>query len=896
MPPLRAWFTFVRSHHSVAGQQGVWRMHAFRSACWALVALTCAVAVAACGNHVTDQSLGTAATADGRTPAPVAGHPRLLITGHDVARLRSWASPRNPMYARGLARLARAAKADMDAGKVPGQDTGSDAYDQFTTEAYAELFAFMSLIERRAPVRADYGRRARSLLMYVMGIAGRGPGDDGQPFRDPRWATFDRSRWYGEAFALTVDWAYPYFSASDKKLIRKVFLRWSREQFDAYPLDSIEGAKAAAGWHGERPRADREPPRRAVGAQQLLPRARAQPGADGPGARPPRRPGQPASPVRQGCRRPVAVRGRPRAADRRRGGLSPEGFQYGPDALGRIAQLIRALRTAGQDGAGAARRLRLAEHLFWPASIAAFLSSLPTRPTRLKGELGYLGDVYQPAWFGDAQDYWAGDPITLFGPIALDAAARGDRKTVEAVRWIETNVPAGGRAALYDRVGKTDQFFAAILYFLVFEPGARAPADPRPALPTQYWSAGLGRTIARTCWCADERIFAHKLTWNEIDHQVGDGNDFALFRAGEWLTKQRAMYAGGYSDYKNVLAIGNDAPGHNEPDDARHRVWLTGGQWDATPAGDPDVVARSSGDGYVALTGDATNLYNSDYEGVGDVKHASRSIVWLEPDHLVVYDRATTAKTDRFKRFWLQLPSAPDISDGGRAVAHTARGQQLFITSLLPERATLSGSRYADEGEPANAEPMGYRLSIEDESKPKDARFLTVLQGADRDAPGDAVARVRSAAGTAYDGAVADGQAVLFRRDLSAPFERTVVEIPADGLRRIFVTGLVASREFAVGKETAGGKLRLTVSPGRGSRAGRGRRARRRCLAGRTSCVTPALRRQYGNRGECGHRPTTPEGTTPCSSSCQLSQSRRQPSPWRCWASLSAWPFWRSSS
>jgi hypothetical protein len=178
------------------------------------------------------------------------------------------------------------------------------------------------------------------------------------------------------------------------------------------------------------------------------------------------------------------------------------------------------------------------------------------------------------------------------------------------------------------------------------------------------------------------------------------------------------MYAAGYSDYKNVLAIRNDAPEHDDPDDPRHRVWLTGGQWDADPAGDPRFAGRSSGDGYVALTGDATNLYNSDYEGVRDVRHASRSIVWLEPDRVVIYDRATTGKAGRFKRFWLQLPGAPEISDGRRAVAHTARGQQLFVTSLLPEGATLRGSRDADEGEPANADPMRFRLSIEDESNP----------------------------------------------------------------------------------------------------------------------------------------------------------------------------------
>ncbi len=797
MPPLRGCATF-----------GLMRV--LRSIGLALLAST----LVACGDPVT----GRAPTA----PPPVAGHPRLLITQRDVGRLRSWASARNPMYARGLARLARTAKADMDGGKVPGEDTGSDAYDEYTTEAYAELFAFMSLIERRASVRADYGRRARNLLMGVMRIAGRGPGGDGQPFRDPRLATFDRSRWHGEAFALTVDWAYPYFSASDKKLIRKVFERWSEEQFGAYPLDAIEGAKPRPGGAANDPAlvADRHGVRWSLNnyylahARNLGLMALALDARDDPGNRLRRH----VSDVVDQWLFVIDHALRTEA----RGGLSPEGFQYGPAALGRIAQLIHALDTAGRGGGATGRRARLAGHPFWSAAIRAFLSSLPSRPTRLKGDLAYLGDIHQPAWFGDAQDYWAGDPISLFGPIALDAAARGDRETVDAVRWIEMNVPAGGRASLYDRVGNTDQFFDAILYFLVFEPGAPPPADPRPALPTQYFAPGLGRTVARTCWCADERIFTHKLTWNEIDHQVGDGNDFALLRSGEWLTKQRAMYAGGYSDYKNVLAIGNDAPGHNDPDDPRHRIWLTGGQWDADPAGDPELVARSSGDGYTALTGDATNLYNSDYEGVGDVQHASRSIVWLEPDHVLVYDRATTGKADRFKRFWLQLPSAPEISDGGRAVAHTARGQQLFVTSLLPEGATLSGSRSADEGEPANAEPMGYRLSIEDESKPTDVRFLTVLQGADRGAPGDAVTRVRSSAGSPYDGAVAGGAAVLFRNDLGAAFTRTSVDIPADGLQRILVTGLEPGREYAASKETGGGTLRLTVSPGRGAKADEG--------------------------------------------------------------------------
>ena len=62
----------------------------------------------------------------------------------------------------------------MDDGHVPDDDEGSDAYDEYTTEAYAELFAFMSLIAPGERTRADYGRRARDLLMAVMDEAERG--------------------------------------------------------------------------------------------------------------------------------------------------------------------------------------------------------------------------------------------------------------------------------------------------------------------------------------------------------------------------------------------------------------------------------------------------------------------------------------------------------------------------------------------------------------------------------------------------------------------------------------------------------------------------------------------------------------------------------------------------
>ena len=114
----------------------------------------------------------------GAKPVPRTDHPRLLVTSSDVARLRSWATDANPVYKDGLAAYAVRAKADMDAGHAPGEDTGSKDYERYPSEWYAELFAFMSVVAPDEAARTDYGGRARTLLMHVIDRALAGVGGD----------------------------------------------------------------------------------------------------------------------------------------------------------------------------------------------------------------------------------------------------------------------------------------------------------------------------------------------------------------------------------------------------------------------------------------------------------------------------------------------------------------------------------------------------------------------------------------------------------------------------------------------------------------------------------------------------------------------------------------------
>jgi hypothetical protein len=723
-----------------------------------------------------------------KVPRAATGHPRLLVRESDLARLRGWATDANPVYRDGLAVLVNTSKQQMDDGTVPAGDGGTAMYEQYPTEWYAELFAFMSLIDPDEAARADYGRRARDLLMFVIDKAADGVGAEDDPFRNPRFATTDRSRWHGEAYGLTVDWAYPYFSADDKVRIHGVFSRWAREQFAAYPaaadgggaLDFTVDGPVNDGAMLE----DRLPVRWAMNnyfmghMRNLGFMALAFDPADDPD-------GELGGYLRNATGQWLYMSDQATRTDSA-GGLSAEGTEYTPTALGYYAQLMAALHTSGHDDPDEyGPQVVLADNPFWSDYLPAQLHTLPPNTSPGTEDRPDLGPRYEAATFGDLETYAAPDLTATLAPLAIMARDRGDTAMLDTIRWHITNVPAGGADMLMDRIGNSAQFFPAILSFLTLDPGASTDADPRSTLPLDYRAPGLNRYLSRTSWSDDGRLFTYALSWKAIDHQGGDGNEFEFHRNGEWLTKKHTGYdTSWFTDYHNSVTIEN-AP-LAEVEGTFQQLAQRGSQVPYEPAGDPELVAQSSSDAYFHATGDATNLYNSPPNSRTEVSHASRSVVWLKPDHIVVYDRAETSTDGRFKRFWLQSPAAFDVT-GGQAMARTPGGQQLISTTLLPEGAIIEGSpAETDVGTTAVGEPMKFRLMVEAPGSPRSARFLHVIQGADGDAGADAVALVR---GDAYEGAAVGDTAVVFPVVLGKDVTGTSLSVPA-GVKRLLVTGL----------------------------------------------------------------------------------------------------------
>ncbi|MCA9524034.1 MAG: hypothetical protein KC609_23870 [Myxococcales bacterium] len=746
------------------------------------------------------------------TVTPVTGHPRLFITAEDLPRLRSWAQGSNPIYANGLAHVAAEMKNAMDDGHLPSEDNGSaGGWTPYPTEACAMLFALMSQIHPDENTRADYGKRARDLLMYAIGEAAKGVLDDA-PFRDPAFSTSNRSRWWGEGFGLTVDWAYAYFSTEDKALIRTVFLRWIDENIHATttsnnhpePIGVVNDPSLLT--DAERNRWSMNnyytAHMRNIGlmALSLDP-------ADDPG-------NELRSALTNATGAWLYVIDHTLRQDTV-GGLLPEGFEYSPQSLAYVVQFLFALHTAGEDDpTKSGPQVRIDTNPFWDQALTAYLHSM-SPDTRVIYD--YIGPVYQPAWYGDGQKYWAPDYIAFFAPLALYDLQRGNTTRAAALRWIQREMAPGGPTKLGDRIGSSDDILGSILYFLLYDPAAPTPSDPRPQMPTDHFAAGLGRVLSRTDWSKAASWFTFKLSWNSVDHQHGDGNMIELYRNGEWLTKDRTGYGMiiAQSDYKNTLTIQNDKPDRGE-NDYRYQNWLVGSQWLYVSDEGAQVLRHSLHTDYVYALGDSTALYNSTYESCTDVVHASRSVVWLKPDVIVLYDRAETKSDGRFKRFWLNLPEIATVK-GTLTSMKTASGQQLFLTTLLPSDPTIVAETtdlLEATDEPAEGSLMRYRVMVEAPGNPKVARFLHVLQGADSGVSPLPTSRIESDGGTPFAGVRIGGPtptAVLFPVTIGA-VEKVSYVVAADTARQL-VTGLDPTQAYSVTTSSESDGLHVLIVP-----------------------------------------------------------------------------------
>jgi hypothetical protein len=749
--------------------------------------------------------------------ARVSGHPRLWFRERDLPALKAAMREGNPLWHEGLARVLADGVLQMDAGKLPNLARPGACLDEnevVPCEAWAELFAFRALLARGEPDEGVWVARAKKLFLAVIAEADKGP-DESKIVRARAFPVDDRSRWYGEAFPLVVDWIHDALSPEERAMIARVFARWA---------DAIGAAEVTTSNHPEprgifnQPELVRDPKLvrwslnnyYAAHARNLGLMALAlDPGDD------PRN----------------AVRGRLREAlgawlyvidhamrTEARGGLPPEGFEYGPQTYGYVAQLLWALTTSGEDDAKAwGPQVASLRGPLWNEVHRAWLHSLPPVASAKADE----GPAYEPAWYGEGQHVTVPDPVELFAPVARAYEQLGRADEASELRWSLQELGAGGAKAQVDRARDGTFPRRALLHFVASLPGSPA-RDPRPKLEPTHHAQGLGRVLARTGWQPTDRLFTLEAGWIGIDHQTAGGGDFGFFRKGEWLTRRRVGYGdvGSASDQHNTVCVQNARPSHGQPGDYRHVLWQRGSQWTVELSNGPGrFVSFADSPALLAATVDLTALYQSTYEGSTQVGHVSRSVVWVKPDHLVVYDRASSLAEGRFKRVFVQTP-AQVAARGKQAVARTPNGQELVVTQVLPEGGSLAvdAPDKASDEEAATGEPMKRRLRAEAPPRGLDSRFLHVLQGVDGGAAADAVDRVEARGAVATDGVVLRGTSYVFLRSLG-PAPREVVFAAPSGTGHHVVVGLAPHGRYDTSVASEGGKTVVSVRAGKAREA-----------------------------------------------------------------------------
>jgi hypothetical protein len=811
---------------------------------------------------------GVALAAPAVAAPPPDQHPRMWVRKQDLPELMKRASAQNPIYEEGLKKVAADAIKKMDdpaPGDILSMDNGSWA-ESYTecSELYSQVLAFMYLLAPDGSAeKADYGKRAKKLVMNVIDnvYSGLQKMPQGTTLGDmaPGGAKYYNEKWWGGRFALdlrtfiedaiplTIDWIYPLLTADDKAKVRTVFLYWSKLVTEKAATTGDHDRPKPPGVYNDPQLLDLGDYRRvaarfglnnwfamhmrllgymalSLDAADDVPHASAPKGStffnELTGAK--------AGSLRDYLKAATGAYlymidyGEQNDA---RGGLSPEGMQYTVAGLGPTAQLHLALKTSGWDDPNLypqrQDQVTLTGKAFWKDLFPAYASQLTPVPV-IASTFEWYGPVYQAAWYGDGERHLVGEQVFLFGALARYHDLAGNKDQADMARWFAIHVSPGSTKELVRRVRTaltSSSSRAALLYFLGVDGAAKSPEDPRPKMPLAWHAPGLNSVSARTSWDKDARWMSYMLPWTRVDHQHGEGNMIQLFRKGEWLTKKWVAYGprAACSDFSNTLTVLNDpSDKYNQAGTWQNEQWLAGSQWQYIGAGDPLLVGWSDAADYTYSYGDATNLYNSKMDNALAVGHVSRSLVWLKPDHLVVYDRAATKKPDRFKRFWLNFENAPKIQ-GSLVTGTTKGGQQLFLRTLLPEKATygVESDHPMWKGggkQTASGEIMAHRLKVEAPNQPE-VRFLHVLQGADAGAAADATTRVRGTSGTAFDGAIVKDTVVMFPQDFGEPAAALGYEVP-EWVKRHVVTGLAADKGYSVAVKVAGDKVAVSIQPG----------------------------------------------------------------------------------
>ena len=320
------------------------------------------------------------------------------------------------------------------------------------------------------------------------------------------------------------------------------------------------------------------------------------------------------------------------------GGDWPEGWQYGPLAVGSYALAMRIARRAGITVEG----------------VEAWLSSMMRRHVYA---MNPSERVYPGGDTEDEQAHLAPHVLTL-AAISLGDTTPDDKK------WAKGEL---------SRLKIADKNY--LLYSALATVGDKPELAPRETWPTWYVAPATGTLYARTRW-DDKAIWfvtecQHTL---DIDHRHPNAGNFVLSRGKDDVIVDPTPYGSQSTLTSNAPTV---ASGHLPPNYIPSQAFWseqTGYQW-----------ATQTRSGVIATRCDYTDQYKFQHRKT-DIPHASRDLVVLPSADgtdasIVVIDRAITGSGSRNMYLRFRVPSG--IALDGETGTSTVGGSKLQIAAPL---------------------------------------------------------------------------------------------------------------------------------------------------------------------------------------------------------------------
>ncbi len=338
---------------------------------------------------------------------------------------------------------------------------------------------------------------------------------------------------------------------------------------------------------------------------------------------------------------------------------------------------------------------------------------------------------------------------------------------------------------------------------------AEPAADPRSALPTDWYDAGNQHVVVReNGWATGENtVFSLYCTNTQIDHEHQFCGGFDLYSHGEYITKGRTEF----NDYNDEFSVARNKnsialiqyPGQTwcraDPWCSFNQAATDGGQfWHGYEAGLVPLY-HSELPGYVAALADMTNAYNGGWGGYGrfnGITGASRSLLYLRGSNQVVYyDRGASGANAWEKATYLVTTGPPGFAGNTAAWLTRSGKQKVYWTELEPAGAAPHlDTTYSDADAKNDWEIYG-RVKV-DAGNVRSARFLSVLQWGPSDFAARSPVLVTSSSGTSFEGAQVGSSLVMFMRNW--PGMLTSVTYPASGAKTDYVSDLKPNTTYTI--------------------------------------------------------------------------------------------------